>query len=652
MLNQLRNYRFYIVLGMDLLLICCALLGAYLIRFDFVLKPAHYQQILILLPMMILVKIPFLVYFRAYQGMYRYTSLDDMWKLLKAVSVSTLTVILLILIIYRFQGYSRAVFLIDAGLTFLFLGGFRLMIRMAYQRMAARTSKESAPINLLSSDKDVPTLIVGAGDTGEKILREIRANQRLNYRVMGFVDDDPNKQKLRIHNVPVLGTVEEIPVLTKRYGVEQVLIAAPSASGQQIRRIIDMSKKAGVQFKTLPGLDELIEGRVSIKALRDVNFHDLLRREPVRLDIPEISQLLTGKRVLITGAGGSIGSELCRQVARFQPEALILLDSSEPSLYNVEMEMKHRMGYLKYCTILGQIQDEMLVGNLMNQHQPHVVLHAAAYKHVPMLEINPWQAVTNNVLGCKVMMEQAVKHGVSHFVLISTDKAVRPTNVMGASKRICELLTCAYMGNGTRLMNVRFGNVVGSAGSVVPLFRDQISRGGPVTVTHPEVTRYFMTISEASQLILQAGTLGTGGETFILDMGTPIKIADLARDLIRLSGKEPDQDIEIQYTGLRPGEKLYEELITEGEGIVETEHEKILVIRSCECWNTYNNQGDYRQWLFGQIEELEALARKYDSQAIRKKMKEIVPEFEAQDCECVLSSQSSVLNIAKGGTGV
>ncbi len=636
MFNQLRNPHFYFIFLADFFLICFSLVAAYLIRFDFIITTDHFRQIQTLLVLMVPVKLIFLFVFKAYTGMFRYASLSDLWLLFKALVSAGIFIVFILFFTDRFHGFSRAIFIIDGGVSFLFLGGFRILIRIAYQTKESRWAKSSPGTPLLPPEDSQPLFIIGAGSTGEKILREILSNPRLRFNVVGFLDDDPQKVRRSIHNIPVLGKIEELPDLAPKYEVKHALIAAPSATGKQIRHMVDICKKARVQFKTLPGYAELIDGKVTIKELRDVNYRDLLRREPVRLDIAEISQYLMNKRVMVTGAGGSIGSELCRQITRFQPESLILFDASEPSLYSIEMEMRHRVGYLKYSTVLGHMQDENLVNRVLKRYRPHVIFHAAAYKHVPMLERNPWQAVVNNVIGGKVIMEQAVRHNVGRFVMVSTDKAVRPTNVMGTSKRICELLISAFMGNGTKMMTVRFGNVVNSAGSVVPLFREQIARGGPVTITHPEVTRFFMTIPEASQLVLQSAALGRGGEIFILDMGTPIRIADMARDLIRLSGKEPDEDIEIVYTGLREGEKLYEELITEGEGIVGTSHEKIMVLKSQDYWDGKKDQEEYRRWLFDKIAELEEIALKYDGCAVRLKMKEIVPEYDLQDSECIL----------------
>ena len=356
----------------------------------------------------------------------------------------------------------------------------------------------------------------------------------------------------------------------------------------------------------------------------------------MHLNIKGIRNYLDGKTVLITGCGGSIGSELCRQVIKFQPRSVILLDDSETNLFNIQMEMKNEKSYNKCEAVLGHVQDKNLMNDIFKKYKPQVVFHAAAYKHVPMQEKNPWEAVFNNIIGSRVAMNMSIKHHVERFVLVSTDKAVRPTNVMGASKRVTELIMQSVQGNDTRLMAVRFGNVVGSSGSVIPIFRRQIEQGGPVTVTHPEVNRYFMTIPEATQMILQAGAMGEGGEVFILRMGTPVKIVDMARDLIRLSGKEPDVDVRIIYTGLRDGEKLYEELITVGEDILPTGHEKIMVLRSNHQPNEGNILQESREKLEKKIDELVKDALRHDSRAIKQKLKEIVPEYTPQENEAVL----------------
>jgi FlaA1/EpsC-like NDP-sugar epimerase len=388
-----------------------------------------------------------------------------------------------------------------------------------------------------------------------------------------------------------------------------------------MRALLALCEESGLPSKTVPGMGELIDGKVSIKAIRDVDYRDLLGREVIRLDEDRISKYLEKASVLVTGAGGSIGSELCRQICRFDPSCLILYDRAESALYEIDLELRTDYPEVEVVTILGDIRDRRQLSIALSSYQPQVVFHAAAYKHVPMMELHPWKAVRNNILGTRHVMEISKEHGVERFVLVSTDKAVRPANVMGASKRVAELLVQNQNGCGsdkTKFITVRFGNVVGSAGSVVPLFKKQIERGGPVTVTHPEVARYFMTIPEACQLILQAGAMGEGGEIFLLDMGTPVKIVDMARDLIRLSGFEPEEDIKIKFVGLRPGEKLFEELITSGEGIVPTSHEKIMVLRGETCDQDRLN---------AVIEELISLAQEQDSEGIRAKLQEIVKDY-------------------------
>lgn len=386
-----------------------------------------------------------------------------------------------------------------------------------------------------------------------------------------------------------------------------------------------LCKETGVPFKTVPGMGELIDGKVTVKAIRDVSYNDLLGREPVNLDEAQIGRFLKGKRVLITGAGGSIGSELCRQVCRYSPEAIIFYERAESPLYEIELELKEDYQYVRIVPRLADILDIRQLKMVFDEERPNVVLHAAAYKHVPMLELNPWEAMRNNVIGTRNVIESAREFKVGRFVLVSTDKAVRPVNVMGASKRIAELLVQAQNGRGlsdTSFITVRFGNVVGSVGSVVPLFKKQIEKGGPITVTHPDITRYFMTIPEACQLILQAGSMGEGGEIFILEMGIPIKIADMAEDLIRLSGFEPHVDIDIRYIGLRPGEKLMEELITDGEGIVETSHEKIMVLKGQTC---------EIEKLNSRIDEIMELVAKEDGEGIKRKLREMLPEYAPQE---------------------
>jgi len=634
MLQTLKNRNFLIMLAGDAFLMGVSYLLAYYLRFDWHVSLDELTNFWSTVVWIVPIKLACFFYFGLYKGMWRYSGIEDLKNLSKGCVVSSAIIVLVLLVTVRFVGFPRSIFPIDLALTFITTGALRIGIRLYYNRDAAKSRALFS--NGKNEDKDRRVLIVGAGDAGEKTLREILDNPRLSYRVVGFLDDDPRKRGRALHNVPVLGETGAIPIMVKDLNVEEVIIAVPSATGEQIRKVVEACDVCSVPCKTLPGIGELIDGKVSIKALRDVDYHDLLGRAKVELDMEAIGGYLTNKVVLVTGAGGSIGSELCRQIVRFSPETLVLFDTSEPLLYAIQMELKHRVGYLKYRTVLGNVQDHRLTDAVFRAFKPHVVFHAAAYKHVPMLERNPWESVFNNIVGSKTIIEKAIEHEAERVVLVSTDKAVRPTNVMGASKRVAEMVLQSCQGNGTRLMAVRFGNVVGSSGSVIPLFRNQIEMGGPVTITHPEVTRYFMTIPEAAQLILEAGALGTGDEIFILEMGTPVKIAEMARDLIRLSGKEPDRDIEIAFTGLRPGEKLYEELITEDEGVVETEHEKIMVLRNNQMWNGYGDQEGYRRWLNEGIEELVALAEKHDGCGIREKLKEMIPEYSAQDSECVI----------------
>jgi len=623
---QFKNPKFYMMILIDIASFIIALCLSYWLRFEFSFARIDVVHPFQLLPWVVPLKFIIFYALGLYKGMWRYTSVKDFWLLVQACFLSTGMVVMMILVVDRFEGYSRAVFILDGFLTLFFTGGTRLAIRSFYAMRANQMTND-----YFSPDSPVKKiLIIGAGDAGEKMLREIRDNYRLNYDVVGFVDDDPAKQGMTIHGVKVLGTVERLPKILLREGVDQILITVPSATGEQIRHIVEVCQQCNVPYKILPGIGELIDGRVSVKLLRDISYEDLLGRSPVQLNVNDIRNYLNSKTIMITGCGGSIGAELCRQVIKYQPGKIILLDSSEFNLFQIQMELQNEHDFHHYETILGHVQDEAFMDNVFQKYRPSVVFHAAAYKHVPMLERNPWQAVFNNIIGSMVVMEKAVQYKVDRFVLVSTDKAVRPANVMGASKRVSELIMQCQQGNGTRFMAVRFGNVVGSSGSVIPLFRRQIEMGGPVTVTHPEVKRFFMTIPEAAQMILQAGTMGNSNEIFILRMGTPVKIADMARDLIRLSGKEPDVDIKIVYTGLREGEKLYEELITVGEDIQPTVHRKVMVLRSKDFFDGIKDPREAGKKLYDKIEELKALANRYDATGIKMKLREIVPEYTPQ----------------------
>jgi len=645
MLAQFKNSRFYYVLAADLAIFVATFVGAYLLRFDFSLKPEYRSQIVELLPFLLPGKVAIFFLLGMYRGMWRYTSLNDLWRLSQASLLSLLFYFTAAFCVHGHQGIPRSVFFLDAILTFFLCGGLRMGIRMVY--------------SVIHSDRLVPAilsrantrrhsaksvLIIGAGGAGEKMLREIYDNPHLDYHVVGFLDDDRSKWNRSLHGIKVLGGVEKLPKIIKNGNIDEVLIATPCATGGQMRRIIETCRDCGARYRTLPEIGAIIDGKVSIKALRDVKYEDLLRRPSVIMDETEVSQYLTGKQVLVTGAGGSIGSELCRQIIRFNPAGIILVDGGEANLFNIQMELHHELNFSRYRCILGRVQNRSLMDDVFNQYRPQILFHAAAYKHVPLIEKNPWEAVYNNVLGSQVVMQLSLKYGVDRFVLVSTDKAVRPTNVMGASKRLAELIAQSLQGRGTSFISVRFGNVIGSSGSVLPLFRRQLEQGGPITVTHPDVTRYFMTTLEAAQLILQAGGLGEGGEIFILEMGTPVNIAKMAEELVRLSGKSPGKDIQIVFTGLRAGEKLYEELITQDEGVVSTKFEKIMVLRS-SSWNSKGNQAGFSQWLDGGLEDLYRMAAAHDAHGIKTKLKELLPEYVMeQNSKCVLGMKCSKCN--------
>lgn len=615
--------------AVDLCLLGVAYYSAYAIRFDGSIPASELATLRVTILPMFACKVLFLSYFGLYRGMWRYTGLVDLLNLLKASVVSTLIILTTILITHQFQGFSRAVFILDGILSFLFLAGLRVMIRLYFAHSPMQFLASDFFASRASSRDHKNLLIIGAGRTGENVLREFGESSRLKFVVVGFLDDDPNKIGKYLHGIPVLGSVDDLANIVEQKSISEIVIAVPYATSEEMRRLVKLCEDGRVKFKTVPGMGELLDGKVNIQAIRDVSFADLLGRPPVELEKETIQDYLTGKRILVTGAAGSIGSELCRQISVFEPECLILLDRSESPLYEIEIELRQSFPSLKYQAVLGAIQNETQLERVFDEYKPQVVFHAAAYKHVPMIELNPWEAVYNNVVGSRNVLRMCQKSngGVERFVLISTDKAVRPTNVMGASKRLAEILvqSSSAVNSQTKLMAVRFGNVLGSSGSVIPLFMRQIAKGWPITVTHPEVTRYFMTIPEASQLVLQAGSIGEGGEIFVLDMGTPVKIMDMARDLIRLSGLEPDADIEIKIVGLRPGEKLYEELITEGEGITTTVHKKIMVLRK----NFTDDESMGHKWdkLNQDVDKLMILADQHDARGIKLKLKEMIPEY-------------------------
>jgi FlaA1/EpsC-like NDP-sugar epimerase len=558
--------------GVDALLVAAAWYLAFALRFDFAIPNRYEQLITETVLLVVLIKVGVFTVFGLYNHWWRYVSIRDMWSAARAVAIGCLLAFIVVFLIEPVEGVRlpRSVFLIDALLLLAFVTGARLLARTFIERPGRG--------GLVAHGKEA--LIVGAGDAGQLIVKEMLKNRALGYTPMGLVDDDRRKSNLRLHGVRVLGTTADLPHLLSDNKPDEVIIAIPSAAGETRQDIVNACRDAGVAVKTLPAVHELITGDLYLaRQLREVQVEDVLGREAVELDVASIASYLTGETVLITGAGGSIGAELCRQVAAVGAESLVLVDHSETALVEIARELEHDRHFGAAVPVLADVKQRAKMQQIFERYQPGVVFHAAAYKHVPLMEANALEAVRNNVLATRVVADVASEARVKRFVLVSTDKAVNPKNVLGQTKAICEWIVQAAAArerNGTHFISVRFGNVLGSSGSVIPLFRRQIARGGPVTVTHPDMTRFFMTIPEAVQLIVQAGAIGESGDVYVLDMGKPVKIVDLAHNMIRLSGKEPDRDVQIEVIGVRPGEKLHEELWGEGEQSVPTAHPKIL----------------------------------------------------------------------------
>jgi FlaA1/EpsC-like NDP-sugar epimerase len=577
-------------------LVAAAWYVAFQVRFDKGV-PARYDEFLGLDVFLAVVGVTMAVFvaFGLYDHWWRYVSIRDMWRLFLAVTVASTAAVLVLYLWNPVNGWRlpRGIIAIDWMLVLALVTGVRLLVRTLIERPGPRA--------LVSRGREV--VIVGAGDAGQLVIREMLKSRALGYTPTALVDDDPRKKNMRLHGIRVLGTTDDLPRLLADQKPSEVIIAIPSAPGDVRQKVVTASRNAGVPVKTLPGVHELIAGDLNLsQQLREVQVEDVLGRDSVDLDMPSIASYIAGSTVLVTGAGGSIGSELCRQVAALGAAQIVLVEHAENALVTIERELQHERGFTATVPVLADVKDGVKIRRLFERHRPDVVFHAAAYKHVPLMEANPLESVRNNVIGTRVMAEIASECGVKRFVLVSTDKAVRPKNVLGQTKALCEWLVeaaAARGANGTSFISVRFGNVLGSSGSVIPLFRRQIARGGPVTVTHPDMERYFMTIPEAVQLIVQAGAIGESGDIFVLDMGEPVKIIDLAHNMIRLSGKEPERDIPIEFIGVRPGEKLHEDLWAEGEAAVPTSHPKILRA-ACRPVDPV--------WLEEEIVELERLA--------------------------------------------
>lgn len=614
---RLLNYRKPLILLSQAALITFSYVGSFLLRFDLHLKTPDQIVILQTLPLVLATKLLIFYFFGLLRGWWRYVGLNDALDITKASLVSSVSLYALFKLGLNVDGYPRSVLIIDLALTILLVGGSRFTVR-AYTE------------GLQHSVDERNVLIVGAGRAGSTIAREMKRNPELRMRPIGFVDDDPSKRGIRIHGCKVFGSTERISAIIRLKKVQSVLIAIPSARGSQIEQIVSRCRQCRVDFKILPPISRHINGSSSkISAVRDLRLEDLLGREPVHIDLASIRNELEGKVILITGAGGSIGAELSRQVANFQPSKVLLLERAENALFQLCLELNASLPQQHFVPVIADIQDVTTMRDIFALHRPDILFHAAAYKHVPMMEENCFQAVTNNIFGTYNVALLARQFACKSFVMISSDKAVNPTNVMGVTKRIAELIMLGLSHEHTRYVAVRFGNVLGSNGSVVPIFQQQIRDGGPVTVTHPEARRYFMTIPEAVQLVLQASTMGDSSEIFVLDMGKPMRVVDLARNLIRLSGLEPDREIEIIYTGLRPGEKLFEELMLEGEGLKRTSHEKIRVLSGAGV-----SLEHVRSWL----DELSALVAAKNVYGLVQMFQQIVPEYKPSE-EILASAQ-------------
>jgi len=572
-----------------------------------------------LLMFFLIVKLPIFGIFKQYRGWWRYVGISDLLGIFGASLVSTFIIVVLWFVVGNIPAVrmslpaglerpAEGVCIADMFATVFMLGGLRIIIRLYFEEF--RTAEAGRLKRFL---------IVGAGNAGEALLREILRMPVAQYDVVGMIDDDTVKQGTHIHGIPILGTVEQLPGICEEHKIEEIAIAMPSASPRQLRRVIQVCEGTKIRFRTVPSITDIASGKLRVSQIRDVDINDLLGREAVRLDTDLIEAFAKEKSILVTGAGGSIGSEMCRQLCNFNPKLLLLIEQAENPLFNIERELHRQFPEVNIKAVICNITDKNRVDEVFREHKPQIVIHAAAHKHVPLMELNAGEAVKNNLAGTQIVADAADRYSSTNFVMISTDKAVNPTSVMGSSKRIAEMyIQDLSRTSKTHFVTVRFGNVLGSEGSVVPIFKKQIAEGGPVTVTHPEMKRYFMTVPEASQLVLQAASMGKGGEIFVLDMGEPVKIVDLARELVTLSGFRPGEDIEIVFTGPRSGEKLFEELSIEGEDMQRTRHPKISI---------WKNIPMDRDGLRVGINELVAIAQTQTYHEIARKIKELVPEY-------------------------
>jgi len=608
----------------DAVLISLSVWLAFLVRFEGQIPAVYSLSILGIIPLFLMIVIPVFYFLKLYHFSWAYVSTEDLIALFKGTLLSFLLLAATFFVLRDlaiFTGFPRSTLFITHFFIFFFCGGIRFAKRIYLQfgwRLAGSARK--------SKEEKERTLIVGAGDAGEQILRSILNSETSPYLPIGFIDDNPAKQGALIHGVKVLGKISDIPRLVKEKKIEGLIVALPSAGSRIIREAVEKGRTAKLKkIKILPSLGEIINGQVAVGNLREVQVEDLLGREPVSLDQKSIESFISGKTVLVTGAAGSIGSELCRQAACFRPSRLLILDQDETGIFNISEELEDKFPKLNKVPLVADIRDEEKIKDVFREFRPNIVFHAAAYKHVPLMEENPDEAVKNNVSGTKIVAEAALKAGTENFILISTDKAVNPTSVMGVTKRVGEMICQAFSqvssqcaGLGTKFISVRFGNVLDSRGSCIPIFREKIKKREPIEITHPEMQRYFMITSEACLLVLQAGAMGKGGEVFILDMGKPIKILDLAKEMIQLSGLEPDKDVPIVFTEPRLGEKLFEEVLTAEEGTIATQNQKILIAKLSQVDGNKLNQG---------LKKLKTASYNRDKKTIIKILKELVPAY-------------------------
>ncbi len=601
------NVRNRFVLIGDIALIIISVLGSFALRLDVSELPFYFPAVLVMCAVALIIKIPVYFYFGLYRRLWIYASTSELRLITVAVttaSVLTSGVMFLIFYLELLPGFVRSALGIDWLLSLVLIGGSRFALRILSEQSNVRSDAKARRV-----------LIIGAGDAGALVVRELQRPSQLNLIPIGFLDDDPAKQNHQIYGVSVIGKVNKLLTILDTHQVDEVIIAIPSAPGKIIRLVNDACRQKGIPSRTMPGIYELIGGKVSVNRLREVDITDLLRREPVRVNDEKVGLTLEGKRVLVTGAGGSIGRELCRQIARRNPAELVLLGHGENSIFEILLELQSNYPSLKLIPVIADIRNAQRLDSVFTMHQPQIVFHAAAHKHVPLMEANPVEAITNNVIGTRNLVQAALDHNIERFVLISTDKAVRPSSIYGATKRLAEMIVLDAARQHQRAFTVvRFGNVLGSRGSIIPIFKNQIANGGPVTITHPDMVRFFMTIPEAVYLVLQASSMQKGGEVFVLNMGQPVRILDLAEDLIKLSGLEPNKDIEITFTGIRPGEKLAEELWDEGTPLMQTSHPDIFRLDQDASFLIPN--------LSQAIEQLSTLT---DRNALNKLIDELIP---------------------------